>query len=325
MNTISIIVPVYNVEQYLHRCIDSIISQSYANWELILIDDGSPDRCPQICDYYAEKDKRIKVIHKINGGLSEARNYGLDIATGDYITFVDSDDFIHQNMLNDMVQLAIANNADIVQCQFIRGNDNFFPSISRKEKIKLFDNHSIFSSSFQKVILCAKLYKKDLWKEIRMPIGIIHEDDATTWKLYYLSKNIVVTNIPYYYYYYNPNSIMNSRKKANLIFINIYEERIVFFQKQKEEALTTLSKWRFCLPLMCIFVKGKVTKSEEDLLLCKFRENIKDVVNCRYVPLKHRIILQIFRISPVFYRSISKFLGKAETIKIDNHEYEKNS
>ena len=110
---ISVIVPVYNVEQYLKTCVDSVLNQSYKNWELILVDDGSPDNCPQICDIYVAKDDRVKVIHKENGGASSARNAALDIATGEYITFLDSDDFWHNDYLSTMIELCMQYNADI--------------------------------------------------------------------------------------------------------------------------------------------------------------------------------------------------------------------
>lgn len=111
---VSVIVPVYKVEKYLHRCIDSIINQTYKNLEIILVDDGSPDNCGKICDEYAEKDNRIKVIHKSNGGLSSARNAGLDVANGDYVYFVDSDDYIDTKLVEDNLNLAIEHDADMV-------------------------------------------------------------------------------------------------------------------------------------------------------------------------------------------------------------------
>ena len=124
MPKISIIVPVYKSELYLNRCIDSILNQSYADIELLLIDDGSPDLCPKICDEYAAKDKRIKVIHKTNGGVAVARNTGLEIASGEYITFVDSDDWIEQNMYQSMMEIAAHYNCDAVMCDCVKDFDD---------------------------------------------------------------------------------------------------------------------------------------------------------------------------------------------------------
>ena len=122
MPKISIIVPVYNVEQYINRCIDSLLGQTLKDIEIILVDDGSPDQCPQICDEYARKDSRIKVIHKKNNGLGYARNSGLELATGEYIAFVDSDDYVNINMYEKLYNETINNNFDIVYCGFIVEN-----------------------------------------------------------------------------------------------------------------------------------------------------------------------------------------------------------
>ena len=121
---VSVIVPIYNVEKYLKRCIDSILNQTYKNLEIILVDDGSPDKCPQICDEYAKSDKRIKVIHKQNAGVSAARNDGLAIAQGDLIGFVDSDDFIHPSMYEEMVNYLVSQDCDLVSCGFSEFSDD---------------------------------------------------------------------------------------------------------------------------------------------------------------------------------------------------------
>ena len=120
MPLVSVIVPVYKVESYLHRCVDCILAQTYANLEIILVDDGSPDNCGKICDEYAQKDKCIKVIHKKNGGLSDARNAGLDIAMGEYITFVDSDDWIHFQYVEILLNNLTKADVDISTCSFVR-------------------------------------------------------------------------------------------------------------------------------------------------------------------------------------------------------------
>ena len=116
---ISVIIPVYKVEKYLDRCLESIVNQTYKNLEIILIDDGSPDNCPAICDEYAQKDSRIKVIHKANGGVSSARNKGIDVATGDYIGFVDSDDWIEPDMYETLIKNAEQYNSDISRCSYV--------------------------------------------------------------------------------------------------------------------------------------------------------------------------------------------------------------
>lgn len=313
---ISIIVPVYKVEIYLHRCINSILTQTYQNWELILVDDGSPDSSPAICDEYASRDRRIKVIHKKNGGQAEARNRGLDIATGDYIMFVDSDDYVHPNMLKTMLDVALHEGADIVQCNYLQGDADIFPQISERKTLHTFDNHSIFSSTKQKIILWAKLYKNSLWDDIRIPVGTYYEDDASTWQLYYKSSKIVVLDISYYYYYANPSGTMAMhRKNTSLDFIKIYKDRISFFIKQNEGLLVSLSKWRFCLPLMLVYMRGNITTEEKNLLLCLYKENVGTVVACKKVPFKYRFLLRIFNIWPQVFRLMFILLGRAHTIK----------
>lgn len=314
---ISIIVPVYNVEKYLRRCVDSILMQTYSDWELVLVDDGSPDRCPQICDEYASTDKRIKVIHKENGGLSDARNCGLKVATGEYVLFVDSDDFIHHDMLKDMAAWCIKEDVDIVQCSYIRGTCDNFPLIRAKSsKAHLFDNHSIFSSSRQQTILCAKLYRKGLWEDIHMPVGKIHEDDATTWKLYYRSQKIVVLDTPYYYYYKNPQGIMaKESRRFNAVIVEAYDERIRFFKDRGENLLVTLSQWCFCQPLIYLFVRGSLTREENNYLLRLLRDNLGDVIRCRLVPWSHRLLFLIFSLCPRGLRCLSVMLGKAHNIQ----------
>lgn len=117
---ISVIVPIYNVEKYLARCVDSIVNQTYKNLEIILVDDGSPDRCPKMCDDYAEKDSRIKVVHKKNGGLSDARNAGMAVATGEYISFIDSDDYVSDDFFECLLDVMNKENSDIAECSVVK-------------------------------------------------------------------------------------------------------------------------------------------------------------------------------------------------------------
>ena len=313
--TVSIIIPVYNVEPYLPRCVESILAQTYTDWELILVDDGSPDRCPEMCDAYAASDKRIKVIHKVNGGLSDARNHGLDAATGDYILFVDSDDYIHPHMLQTMTRLAKEKDADIVQCSYIRGASNSFPTIEEKALYHLFDNKTIFSSTKQHTILCAKLYRRILWDGLRMPIGKVHEDDFTTWKLYYRSQRTVTTDTPYYYYYKNPRGIMASEaRRFNPVLVEAYDERISFFEKHGEDTLATLSRWRFCMPLMYLHLRGNMTEEEKHIVLHLLYDNIKKFVCCRQVPWTHRLVFVFLGLVAHPLRLLLEKIGKAHVI-----------
>ena len=166
---ISIIIPIYNVEKYLHCCINSVIRQTYKNLEIILIDDGSPDNCGKICDEYAKKDNRIKVIHKENGGLSSARNAGLDIAKGEYISFVDSDDYVAENFIEKLYKLCKENDADIAECDFYR--------IKANEKSMLY-------------VSTTAVMNKELNCDDKLLVG-----NVTTWRIMFNRQFIMLNNI----------------------------------------------------------------------------------------------------------------------------------
>lgn len=296
---VSIIVPCYNVEKYLHNCINSIINQSYNQWELILINDGSQDKSGEICEYYAKIDNRIKVIHKPNGGLSSARNTGLDVITGNYVTFLDSDDFWHRDYLKNLMFFVKEKNVDIAQCSFIRGFETTFPNINTNTKISYYDNHSIFLKEVAKIIIWGKIYKASLFDNIRMPVGFIHEDDWTTWKLYYKAKNIAITNQPLYYYTINPNSIMGKNyNKPDLKYFAAYKERIFFFIEKKEKDLEHISRLQFCKSLFLLYSNPMLTRNEKTDILNKFKDNWRKIKMSPYINMKYKLLFIFFCICP---------------------------
>lgn len=204
---ISVIVPVYNVEKYLSQCIESVQNQTFKDWELILVDDGSPDNCGKICDEYANKDNRIRVIHKENGGLSSARNAGLDAATGEYITYLDSDDYIAVDMLEKMLDIAIKTNADMVKCGFNEFNINSVKRTVNFSKQEILENDvngcSLLHLYFQNVLYIVAwnaIYKRDLAVKVRFPEGLINEDNYSAGLYLYYAKKIVCMNEALYYY-----------------------------------------------------------------------------------------------------------------------------
>ena len=291
---ISIIVPVYKVEKYLVRCIESIRRQTYSNLEIILVDDGSPDLCPYICDEYAKKDKRIVVIHKENGGLSDARNAGIEIAKGEYIGFIDSDDYIHQNMYESLLKTLIENQADIVVCdvekvyderQMIRDEGKFgtqlYTGIQAVENI--FDADLYLRS----VVAWGKLYKKSLFDDVRYPEGKINEDEFTTYRLFYKSNRVIYIDQKYYYYFQRQDSIMGRKKREILDdSLEAYEEMGDYFEKRDEKFITQLVKYRY----LCMIkeeaanlkksVKSKDRKKgrELDKKYCyEYKKYIKDI------------------------------------------------
>lgn len=240
MPLISVIVPVYKVEKYLDRCINSIVGQSFTDFELILVDDGSPDKCPDLCEKWKKKDTRIKVIHQKNQGLSAARNTGIRLAKGDYLTFIDSDDWITGTMLEDLLKLIQKYDADISICDFIP-TDHIIKELADKEL-----KETVYSQEeFMKVILrvnsnrCihyawGKLYKRSVIDmKDHYPVGMLNEDVEGMFKAVIAAEKIVETNKVGYFYYENNESI--SRKKFGKNFLSLHEvwKRILIISKEK--------------------------------------------------------------------------------------------
>ena len=210
---ISVIVPIYQVEAYLEECIASIVAQTHRNLEIILVDDGSPDNCGAICDSWAKKDSRIRVIHKANGGISDARNAGIEAATGDYIAFVDSDDWIQPDMYEKLLAALLRENADICSCNIL----SCYPTHQiawGSEAYTVGDSEKILSMLYQDtmypVSALNKLYRRSLWNDIRFPKGKICEDAFTTYLLADKAETIVLIPEALYCYRIRENSIMTS-------------------------------------------------------------------------------------------------------------------
>lgn len=210
---ISVIVPVYKVEAYLDKCITSITAQTHKNLEIILVDDGSPDNCPQMCDKWAAKDTRIRVVHKINGGLSDARNAGIDVAVGDYIAFVDSDDWLEPEMYGIMLAALKAEHADISACNIL----SCFPERRVAwgcQEYTTGDSEKILSLLYRDtaypVSAWNKIYRRELWNDLRFPKGKICEDAFTTYQLVDKASKIVQIPEALYCYRIREDSIMTS-------------------------------------------------------------------------------------------------------------------
>lgn len=211
---VSVIVPIYNVESYLRECVESIRRQTYHNLEIILINDGSTDSSLDICMEYKRKDNRIQVINKVNGGLSSARNKGIECAKGDYYLFVDSDDFISDKMVEVMIHKAQENNADIVCCNYDFYDD--YSNFIKEHPINI-NSDEIYSSKqaqdrllyngFFRCYAWNKLYKAQLFKKIRYPIGKLYEDIYTTYSLFEVSDRIVFITDSLYHYRFRTGSI----------------------------------------------------------------------------------------------------------------------
>lgn len=246
---ISIIIPVYKVEPYLERCIHSVLMQTYHNLEIILVDDGSPDQCGDICERFAQEDYRIKVYHKTNGGLSDARNYGVERSHGAYIAFVDSDDYVAPDYVEYLLDLLVQYDADISCCCMVKttestvtyGTNNLIPQVhllTGKEAC-----WELFGSLYDVLITAwGKLYKSEIVKRYSFPVGRKHEDEATTCKYYYTANRVVVGNRCLYAYYQNVDGIMHTLGNSiNKDLIWALEHRAEFFEEQNEKYLAQVS------------------------------------------------------------------------------------
>ncbi len=208
---ISIICPVYNAEKTIHKCIDSILAQTFVDWELLLVNDGSTDNSDKICDRYAEKDRRIRVIHQQNGGVSAARQVGLDLSIGDYVIHVDPDDWIESCMLHDLYYKAVDEHADVVICDFYIDN-NGLESCRVEQKPSSLDPKTVLSELFQQLhgSCCNKLAKRACYSNygIKFPVGLNYCEDLLIWvQLFSHDVKIAYQPRAYYHYCYNNNSI----------------------------------------------------------------------------------------------------------------------
>lgn len=263
---ISVIVPVYNVEKYLDKCIESITKQTYSKLEIILVDDGSTDQSGKICDIWQQKDHRIEVIHKINGGLSDARNVGIKNSKGEYLVFVDSDDYLELDMIENLYQNALENDAQIVAGGFIyETSSEQMPYYAKKNYIanseealkRLFTNNDISSN------ICDKLYKKELFDKIEFPVGKIHEDMATLYKL--LDKACTISHIDKagYHYVQRQGSIINSKFNKKQLSIIEFKEDIVEFIKERYPDLLEEAEIFF------------IQQLNKDIIVC-YQNNLKE-------------------------------------------------
>lgn len=240
---ISVIVPIYNVEKYLEKCVYSIINQSYTNLEIILVDDGSPDKCGEICDEFAKKDNRIIVIHKKNGGLSDARNAGLDIAKGDYIGFVDSDDYIAADMYEKLLNAIISDQSDFAICEYVcvYESDEFAQNDKEQMEMvkKCYSTNEFISDKYlyncgKYVVAWNKLYKREIFKTLRFPVGKQHEDEFIIHRLFAQCDKISYINEELYYYLQRKGSIMKREFDVRrLDFGDAMIDRYHFTKKNK--------------------------------------------------------------------------------------------
>lgn len=237
-NLISIIVPIYNVEKYLNQCIQSIVKQTYKNLEIILIDDGSTDKSPELCDEWATNDKRIKVIHQKNQGAAMAKNQGLESATGELIAFVDSDDCIKIDMYERLYKLLKEKQCDIVECGYQCFENNITDEKITKNRLEICNNEKaieyLIDNSLMKQVVWNKLYRKEVIGDIRFPKGRYIDDEFWTYKVLNEATRVCITNEKMYYYRQHNSSIMGRQYNVKrLDAVDAFEERMVYIKKNQ--------------------------------------------------------------------------------------------
>ena len=320
---ISVIVPVYRVEEYLERCVKSILSQTYKNLEVILVDDGSPDQCPAICDACAEKDARVKVIHQENKGLSGARNAGIDAASGEYFAFVDSDDYVSPHFIEELYQLLQDTGYAIGQCRFsyVKGDglveegDSAFCIYRGESLMEQLYGPEEKATCF--VVAWNKLYRAELFKEtgIRYPEGRIHEDEATTYRLFHEAKKLAFLDRALYgYYTENGESITSVFSAKRLQWLTAHEERIAFFKKNGYEKLLPAAYRKLCDACITFYFRCTEQVKDAEELKKELRKRLETyrangAAWIAALPLKTRMGYELFSMSPGLY---AKMLQKMQ-------------
>lgn len=244
MSKISVIVPVYNVEEYIHRCVDSILAQTFSDFELILVDDGSSDNCPKICDKYAMQDSRVHVIHLQNGGVSVARNAGIEWAlknsNSEWISFIDSDDWVSDFYLEYLYKAVQTTRCNISMCLF-KTCTEYLVENTCTLTIEIWEPEEAYSLKHTVTgygFVWGRLYRKSIFTDLRFPEGVIWEDILTLYKFFFKETKIAVVPNNLYYYYVNPNGYTHSLwTPQKMDIFNAVEEVMAFFYENKYEWL----------------------------------------------------------------------------------------
>ncbi len=290
---VSVIVPIYNVAEYLDKCVETIIGQTYKNIEIILVDDGSTDACPTMCDSYAERDSRIKVIHKRNGGLSDARNAGIEIASGEYFAFIDSDDYVAADFIETLLTVCEENSCKIAQCKSMSVTDDSGKGGNEKYSMELIAGCDMIRRIYEDptadtIVIWSKLYRRELFDNIRFPFGKLHEDEFTDYKLFDLCEKVAVLDKTMYFYRVNPDSIV--RRSYSLKRMSIFEaleERREYLAGRGYTELAALTDAAYVKQLILHLqeVKGnKEWKGIERELKSKLKAMYKPVMKNALVP-----------------------------------------
>ena len=314
---ITVIVPVYRVEDYLPRCVDSILGQTYEKLEVILVDDGSDDACPQICDDYARRDARVQVIHQKNKGISEARNAGIDRSTGELLTFVDSDDHLHSRMIEILYEQLCAHDADIAVCEIER-----VFSLERVEKPLSAVSAAVYSgleaiASFypglqmHRIMTPCKLFVRKIFDNNRFRPGVICEDNYIIHHLYFTAQKVVFIDQKLYYYSVRSGSIMHSAYNLkSLDDIGAVEDRLSFLAGKAGPALMTAAYIDYLEKLIMHYYQLRSSlpnnKDASDMLRHKFRTAYRESLLRPRLSAAKKLKYGVFKVSAGLYKLLNK-------------------
>lgn len=318
---ISIVVPVYNVERYLKKCIESLLNQSYKEIEIILVDDGSLDNSSKICDEFSNNDKRVKVIHKENGGLSDARNVGIESARGQYITFVDSDDFVAYDYIEYLYNMLDKYKSDMSICNLARINENQLIRNDNNGKIYLKNVEQTFEmllyADVVDVSACGKLFKTKVFEDIKFPIGKAYEDTAIMYKLISKCEKISIGTLKKYFYIRRKGSISNQKfNQKEFDYLHFTDEMLKYLYINYSSLFEGIKRYYFysrirLLRILCEDSNKNIEFTEK--IVNEINLVSKDIMKNRKVPVRDKFAiislkfgLPFFKISWFFYKKITK-------------------
>ena len=314
---VSVIVPVYNVEKYLRRCLDSIISQTYKNLEIILVDDGSPDNSGAICDEYAKKDGRIRVIHRTNGGLSAARNSGLDVAEGEYIAFVDSDDWLVDTFVEKLYVKAEQDALVVSNLLFWESDAQNQAAMAQRETetidIREFWRRTAETVCTPYIVAWSKLYPRRFFDHLRFAEGLVHEDEAILHHVIAQAGRIHVIYEPLYVYRQNPASIMgqgfNPRRLDGFVG---WAERLKYFRQygfvEAEAALANKYWMRYKDQILAVS-PAEDQEGHRKKAMRSFRYAFPSLMRARSISLSQKTYVLAMCVSPEFFRGMCRIIG----------------
>lgn len=308
---ISVIVPVYNVEKYLRKCVDSIINQTYNNIEILLIDDGSTDGSGAICDEYSQRYDIVTAYHKQNGGLSSARNYGIERAKGEFIGLVDSDDYIHEEMYDRLYTLLVENDADLSECKLADVYNGKVRSSNKKIEVLIVNSETAIDYAFKAEIASVaavdKLYRRSLFDNVRYPEGKTIEDGYVIVDILSACSKIVISTEQLYYYVHRKGSITtNAFSKKNLDAIITYEKNYNII-KNKYPAIVDTAKMRLCWAYFYVLDKIIYDKTAENRDIKKdvikyLRANYSFIIRNKQFTKGRKIAASMLMVSPRLYQ-----------------------